>query len=65
MKNIDDQMWFTLCNISMNPDKSDILKIWKYYKNSNGNHQRELLGQMKITVEIIKLPKPPILKEKE
>ena len=65
MKNIDDQMWFTLCNISMNPDKSDILKIWKYYKNSNNNHQRELLGQMKITVEIIKLPKPPILKEKK
>lgn len=59
MTDIDEQMWFTLCNISLNPDKSDILKRWKYYKDSDGNHQRELLGQMKITVEILPLPEPP------
>jgi len=56
---IDDNMWFILCNISMNPEKSDILQRWKYYKDAEGNHQRELLGQMKITIEILPLPEPP------
>jgi hypothetical protein len=57
MMHIHEQMWFALCNISMIPDKSDILKRWKYYKDSEGNHQRELLGQIKVTVEMIPLPK--------
>ena len=54
-----DKVWFGLCNISMNPDKSDILKRWKYYKDADGNYQRELLGQMKITVEMMPLTEPP------
>jgi hypothetical protein len=56
---VDDNMWFILCNISMNPEKSEILQKWKYYKDGEGNYQRELLGQMKITVEILPLPEPP------
>jgi len=56
---IDDNMWLILCNISMNPEKSDILQRWKYYKDAEGNYQRELLGQMKITIEILPLPEPP------
>lgn len=54
-----NSMWFSLCNISMNPDKSDIVKRWKYYRDADGNLKRELLGQMKITVEMIPLPEPP------
>ena len=59
MSEIDENMWFVLCNISMNPTKSDILKRWIYYKDTDGNYQRELLGQMKITVEMMPLPEPP------
>ena len=56
MTGIDDTMWLSLCNISLNPDKSDILKRWKYDKDKNGNWTWEIIGQMKITVEILPLP---------
>jgi len=50
-----ERLWFTLCNISMNPDKSEILKRWKYDVDAQGNMVKTLLGHMKITVEMLPL----------
>jgi hypothetical protein len=52
-----DHLWFSLCNISLNIDKSEILERWKYDVDAQGNMIKTLLGHMKITVEMLPLEK--------
>jgi hypothetical protein len=54
MTGIDDTMWLSLCNISLNPNKSDILTRWKY-ECKNGFWTREIISQTKVTVEVFPL----------
>lgn len=40
----------------MKKNEKQILNRWKYYKDSDGNYHRELLGRMEVTVGVPSLP---------